>query len=238
MIRCVVIDDEPWAVDLLVSYIKKVNYLSLSLATNCPLDALSYLSQQTVDLVFLDINMPEMTGIQVMEIMDNKVPVVITSAYPEYAINGFDYNVVDYLLKPIEFERFLKGLLKVVQSISSRSALAEEKSLILEKKTTRDFLFIKTDGKLIRVKYDEILYIEGKRDYISITTTVDKLISLDTLSNMELILPSDTFIRIHKSYIVALDKINFIQGNRVRIKDDYLPIGDTYKNNVLNSTKT
>jgi two-component system LytT family response regulator len=238
MIRCVVIDDEPWAVDLLVSYIKKVNYLSLSLATNSPLEALSYLSQHTVDLVFLDINMPEMTGVQMMEIMDNKIPVVITSAYPEYAINGFDYNVVDYLLKPIEFERFLKGLLKAVQSITSRSALAEDKSLMLEKKTTRDFLFIKTDGKLIRVKYDEILYIEGKRDYISITTTVDKLISLDTLSNMELILPSDTFIRIHKSYIVALDKINFIQGNRVCIKDDYLPIGDTYKNNVLNSTKT
>jgi DNA-binding LytR/AlgR family response regulator len=238
MIRCVVIDDEPWAVDLLVSYIKKVNYLSLSLATNSPLEALSYLSQHTVDLVFLDINMPEMTGVQMMEIMDNKIPVVITSAYPEYAINGFDYNVVDYLLKPIEFERFLKGLLKAVQSITSRWALAEDKSLMLEKKTTRDFLFIKTDGKLIRVKYDEILYIEGKRDYISITTTVDKLISLDTLSNMELILPSDTFIRIHKSYIVALDKINFIQGNRVCIKDDYLPIGDTYKNNVLNSTKT
>lgn len=236
MITCVVIDDEPWAVDLLVSYVKKVNYLSLSLATNSPLEALSFISRHQVDLVFLDINMPEMTGVQVMEIMDNKVPVIITSAYPEYAINGFDYNVVDYLLKPIEFERFLKGLLKAEHTIN-RLALDKGKSIAAQKILQRDFLFIKTDGKLIRIGYDEILYIEGKRDYISITTTVDKLISLDTLSNMESILPVNTFIRIHKSYIVALDKINFIQGNRVCIKDDYLPIGDTYKNSVLNSTK-
>lgn len=236
MINCVVIDDEPWAVDLLVSYIKKVNYLSLSLATNSPLEALSYVSRHTVNLVLLDINMPEMTGIQVMEILDNKVPVIITSAYPEYAITGFDYNVVDYLLKPIEFERFLKGLLKAEHTIN-RLALDEDKSIKAQKKSVRDFLFIKTDGKLIRINYDEILYIEGKRDYISITTTVDKLISLDTLSNMETILPTSTFIRTHKSYIIALDKINFIQGNRVCINDEYLPIGDTYRNNVLNSTK-
>ncbi len=237
MIRCAVVDDEPWAVDLLVSYIKKVEHLSLSLATNSPLEALSYISRHPVDLVFLDINMPEMTGIQVMEIMDNKVPVIITSAYPEYAINGFDYNVVDYLLKPIEFERFLKGTLKVELTIN-RINKEQDEPVLEQKKPQRDFLFIKTDGKLIRVNYDEILYIEGKRDYISITTTVDKLISLDTLSNMETILPATTFIRIHKSYIVALDKIDFIQGNRVCIKDDYLPIGDTYKNIVLNSTKT
>ncbi|RZL30702.1 MAG: DNA-binding response regulator, partial [Pedobacter sp.] len=150
-----------------------------------------------------------------------------------YALNGYDYNVIDYLLKPIEYDRFLKAALKADHIIKS----VKDKLIFGENMSKKDFLFIKTDGKLIRVKYDEILFIEGKRDYISITTTIDKLISLDTLSNMESLLPATTFIRIHKSFIIALDKINFIQGNRVCINSDYLPIGDTYKNTLLKATK-
>ena len=233
MIKCVVVDDEPWAVDLLVSYINKVDFLTLSLATNSPIEALRFIANHPVDLIFLDINMPEMTGIQVMEIMSNKVPIVISSAYPEYALNGYDYNVIGNLLKPIEYDRFLKASLKADHIIKS----AKDKLMVNDNIAKKDFLFIKTDGKLIRVKYDEILYIEGKRDYISITTTIDKLISLDTLSNMETVLPATMFIRIHKSFIIALDKINFIQGNRVSINCDYLPIGDTYKSTLLKATK-
>lgn len=234
MIKCVILDDEPWAVELLVSYLNKVDFLSLSLATTSPFEALRFISNNPVDLVFLDINMQEMTGIQVMEIMAKDVPVIITSAYPEYAVKGYDFNAIDYLLKPIEYERFLKAALKADYSIRS----AKAKNDLGKNSANRDFIFIKTDGKLIRVKYDEILYIEGKRDYISISTITDRLISLDTLSNMEGILPATSFIRIHKSFILALDKITFVQGNRVCVNKDYLPIGETYKNTLLKAIRS
>ena len=236
MIKCVIVDDEPWAVDLLVSYIKKTDFLSLSLATSSPLEALRYIANQSVDLIFLDINMPEMTGIQVMEILSKKVLIIISSAYPQYAVNSYEYNVIDYLLKPIEFNRFLKGAVKVDNALN-KLALEKDKSNLEESIFKREFLFIKTDGKLIRVNYDEILYVEGKRDYISIATKTDKLISLDTLANMETILPTSTFIRIHKSFIIALDKIDYIQGNRVCLKNDFLPIGETYKSTLLKVIK-
>ncbi len=236
MIRCVILDDEPWSIDLLVSYIEKVDFLSLSVATNSPVETLSIVSQRSADLLFLDINMPEMTGLQVLEIMNNKMPVIISSAYPEYAINGYNYNVIDYLLKPIEFERFLKGALKA-QEILQNESFIKNRLEAVESIPNRDFVFIKTDGKLVKISYAEILYIEGKRDYIQITTTDDKLLSLDTLGNMETVLPASSFIRIHKSYIISLNKISFIEGNRLCINNDYLPIGDTYKNALLKAIK-
>lgn len=217
MIKCVIVDDEPWALELLKTYVDKVDFLELALATTRPLEAINFLSAQPVDLLLLDIQMPEINGIDLMKILATKTKVIITSAYSEYAVQSYEYNVVDYLVKPFEFTRFYKAIQKVKDEIDATS------------KSVRNFIFVKTDGKLVKLFYDEILIIEGLKDYISIKTEKEKLISLDSLYSMEAQLPPDQFCRIHKSYIVAIQKINTIERNRVFIGEAVLPIGESYK---------
>jgi len=217
MIRCLLVDDEPWALELLSSYVAKLGTLELVAATDKPLDALSLAVPSKTDLIFLDIQMPGLNGLQFMQAINNSCKVIITSAYAEYAIQGFEHNVVDYLLKPITFERFCKAVQKV------------SKELPLQPVLTTNHVFIKTDSKLVKVDFSEIIFLEGARDYVMIHTHKDKLVTLDSLKNLEAILPATQFVRIHKSYIVCLDKITAIEKSRVVIGDQYLPIGENYK---------
>ena len=230
-IRCIAVDDEPWALALVEDYIKKIPFLELVYKSNSAIEALEYLKQAEVDLLFLDIQMPELTGMQFLKIAQNKIPVILTTAYSEYALEGYEHNVVDYLLKPISFDRFYKAAEKARQMISGNKKTTETTSI--QPETMNDFLFIKTDSKLVRVSYEDILFVEGLKDYLSVVTKEEKLITLQSLKNMEEILPDSNFIRVHKSYIVALNKIDTLEKNRIFIGESVIPIGETYKENFL-----
>ena len=196
MIKCIIVDDEPLAVELLESYVRSVDTLELMGSFNNPVHAINFTIKEKPDLIFLDIRMPEMTGVQVMEVIGSLSKIVVTSAYPDYALVGYEHSVVDYLMKPIDYDRFLKAVQKA------------RDFLLLPAYSTvpRKYFFIKTDGKLVRIDFDDILYIEGLRDYVAVHTVSEKLISLDTLLNMESQLPAGQFARIHKSYLVSLEK--------------------------------
>lgn len=221
MIRCLLVDDEPWALELMASYLTKVPELSLVAACDRPLEALRFATPEYTDLIFLDIQMPELDGLQFMQAINNQCKVIITSAYTEYAIHGYEHNVVDYLVKPVAFERFYKAVQKASALFTAATVAAPTPPL--------SHIFIKTDNKLVKVRYDEILYLEGARDYVLIHTTKDKLITLDSLRNLEELLPKHLFTRIHKSYVIAIDKIDAVEKNRIVIGADYLPIGESHR---------
>lgn len=226
MIRCLLVDDEPWALELMVSYVSKIPELELVAASDKPLQALSLAIPEKTDLIFLDIQMPELDGLQFMKSINNKCKVIITSAYTEYAIDGFEHNVIDYLLKPISFERFVKAVQKAREQLALVAPVAPAVPV--------QHIFIKTDNKLVKVRFDEILYLEGARDYVLIHTAKDKIVTLDSLRNLEDSLPAALFARIHKSYIVGIDKIDTVEKNRVVIGEHYLPIGESHKSSFLN----
>jgi DNA-binding LytR/AlgR family response regulator len=226
MLKCMVIDDEPLAIQLLQNHISKVPFLELAYTYNNPLEALMSLNSSPVDLIFLDIQMPQLTGIQFMKLLQNRAMVVITSAYQEYAIEGFEHNVVDYLLKPVAFERFYKAAEKAF-NLKHPAAIPVKPQNIHP--TTGGYIFVKVETKMIRVELDDILYIEGLKNYISIYTRTQRIITLQTMKQLEEILPPGRFLRVHKSYIVAIDKINSIERQEIYIKDRVIPIGITYQ---------
>ena len=227
-IRTAIIDDEPLAVELLADYVNKTAGLQLIEASTDVYKILQLVQQKQVDLVLLDIQMPELTGIQFMKIAGNDCKVILTTAYTEYALEGYEFNVVDYLLKPISYDRFLKAIDKVqVPGIPLPEPTPASKT---------DHIFIKSEYKLVRVNLADILYIESLRDYIAIYTTgKQKIMSLESLRNMETILPADEFMRVHKSYIVSLKKISFLEKNRIVINDEYIPIGESYQEKFFSS---
>lgn len=221
MIRTAIIDDEPLAVQLLKGYVEKISTLELLYAGSNVFDVIKLVQENKLDMVLLDIQMPELTGIQFMKIIGNQCKVILTTAYSEYALEGYEYNVVDYLLKPFSFDRFASAILKM----SDTKPFASTNEAVKP-----DHFFIKSEYKLIRVNFDDILFIESLRDYIAIhTTTKQKILSLESLRNLDHSLPSDKFSRVHKSYIVALNKIHFVERNRIVINDQHIPIGESYQ---------
>ena len=224
VINCIILDDEPMAVALLSKYVDKIQSLNLVKGTTNPFEVLEFTNSNSVDVIFIDIQMPELTGIQLMEMLCNKTKFVITSAYSEYALQGYEHNVIDYLLKPVSFDRFYKAVLKVQEvfkeQVFTNVIIAEEKS--------DDFLFVKTDGKLIKINLNDLQFVEGLKDYLYLHLKNEKLIVLDTLKDFELKLPNN-FMRVHKSYIVRLDQIESIERNRLFIQNKIIPVGDTYK---------
>ncbi len=224
MIRCLIVDDEPLALDILTDYVEKVPHLQLIKATTSAFEALGMVQSGGIDLVFLDVQMPELTGIQFLKIINGKCSVILTTAYPEYALDGYDLAVTDYLLKPIAFDRFYKA----VQKVQPISAPAPSEASI-NNPPAHDFIFVKTEHKIQKVSLDEILFIEGLKDYISIFTPAERIITLQNMKKMEEALPSVRFIRVHKSYIVSLDKIESIERSRIQIGDKIIPVGDTYR---------
>lgn len=217
---CLIVDDEPLAQDVLDSYIKQTPQLSLIGTCNNAIEALEKMKQNQVDLIFLDIQMPEITGIDFLKSLKDPPMVIFTTAYQDYAVEGFELNAIDYLLKPFSYDRFAKAVKK-----------AEELSKLKEEHEQRedDYIFIKSDQKLQKVYYDDILYIEALADYVKIHTPEKRYITLQTMKNMEEKLPDKFFKRVHRSYIVALDKIMSIVGSSVEVSEQRIPIGKNYK---------
>lgn len=227
MIRCLVVDDEPLALDILEDYIKKVPFLTLVKTTTSAFEGLSLVQSGTIDLVFLDVQMPELTGIQFLKIINGKCEVILTTAYSQYALDGYDLDVVDYLLKPIAFDRFYKAAQKVLQNKGINQTSITELPAVQQ--NNHDFIFVKTEHKIQKIYLNDILYIEGLKDYISIFTKKERIITLQNMKKMEESLPSKSFVRVHKSYIIALGKIESIERSRIFISDKTIPIGDTYR---------
>lgn len=223
MLKCCILDDEPLAIKLLSGYVAKTPVLELTLATTDPFKALATVQSGEVDLILLDIQMPELTGIQFMKIIDNKCGVILTTAYKDYALQGFEFDVIDYLLKPISFEKFHAAIQKATQRLNTQ----------LPPKDYNHYLFVKSEHRLIKVNFDEIFYFESFRDYITIHTTSDKIMTLQSLRSFEETLPSDKFLRIHKSHLIAIDKISAIENNRILINNTFLPIGEVYRDQVF-----
>ncbi|MFP8895833.1 LytR/AlgR family response regulator transcription factor [Chryseobacterium sp. EZn1] len=218
-LKCIIVDDEPLAISLLEHYVEKIPFLELVFSTENPIHALEYLKKNDSDLIFLDIQMPELTGINFMKIVGTHQKYILTTAYSEYALEGYEHNVVDYLLKPVSFERFQKSVLK-----------AQERFSFPQEENTH--FFVKSSGQRHRVSFNEILYIESIKDYVNIRTENDEYIVLDTLKSMENQLP-EKFVRIHKSFIVNLDKVKSIGAKKVILPEYEIPIGESYRAGLL-----
>ncbi|GHB61863.1 LytR/AlgR family response regulator transcription factor [Persicitalea jodogahamensis] len=224
---CLIVDDEPMARKLMEQYVAKVPYLQLVQSCASPLLAIEVLQQHAVDILFLDINMPEITGLTLLKILRKKPLVVLTTAYSEYALEGYELDVADYLLKPITFERFLKSVEKVTARLHGVSVPAVPPAEAREEGLP--YVFVKDGTKLVKVMMNDILYIEGLKDYVGITTKSKKIVTLQTMKALEAELPEHRFIRIHNSYIVAYDAIAAIERDKVQIGDVFLPVSESYR---------
>ncbi len=227
MISCLIVDDEQGALDILSTFINKTPFLSLSGTTTNPIEAIGMVQSQPVDLIFLDIHMPQLSGLDFMRMLNGRSKVILTTAYSEFAVESFELDALDYLLKPIAFERFLKASQKALNSFVEPSA----KWQMPEKED--DYIFVKTEnkGKMSKVNFDEIVYVEGLKNYVSIYTHDDRIITLLNIKDLEEKLPAKQFMRVHKSYIVSLNKIKALDGNQILLKDmkACVPLGDTYR---------
>lgn len=220
-IKCIVVDDEPLAVSLLGSYVEKIPFFELVFSTENPIEALEYIQKNEADLIFLDIQMPELTGINFMKIVGNKLKYILTTAYAEYALEGYEHNVIDYLLKPVSFGRFEKSALKAQERFS------------VSNDSQNSYFFIKSSGQQYRVNFDDILFIESIKDYVNIKTESQEYIVLDTLKSLENQLP-ENFARVHKSFILNLEKIEKIDVKNVFLNSGKeIPIGETYKSDFF-----
>lgn len=222
-VRCGVVDDEPLAVELLTDYILKAPGLEMVFHTTKVLEALHLVQEGKVDLLFLDIQMPDLNGIQFMKIIRNKCKVVLSTAYQQYAVESYEHEVVDYLLKPVTLERFMTAVRKARESLGTHPPIAP---LV-------DHIFIKTEYRLQKLDLASIYYIEALRDYMAFHTTEGKFLSLESMRNIESVLPGHCFIRVHKSYIVNKDRIGFIERGKVIINNQYIPVGDTYREKLM-----
>jgi two-component system LytT family response regulator len=230
MIRCLIVDDEPLALHILEDYLSKIPFLQLVKATTNPIEALSLVQEKAVDLVFLDVQMPELTGIQFLKIANGKAKVILTTAYPQYALEGYELDVIDYLLKPIAFDRFYKAAQKAQSILQPAASPSQpEPAQQPQQSLLSDFIFVKTEHKIQKVYLNDILFIEGLKDYISIFTPTERIITLQNMKKMEDALPEKHFIRVHKSYIVSINKIDSIERSRIFIGDKIIPVGDTYR---------
>ena len=235
ILKCIAVDDEPLALDIIEDYISKVPFLELVKRTENAIEALQLVQAGGIDLVFLDIQMPDLTGIQFLKIASGKANYILTTAYSQYALESYDLNVSDYLLKPIAFDRFYKAVEKVRNQMQKEEvaspAVAEPLPISSPTPTSpvQDFIFVKTEHKIQKIELDDVLYIEGLKDYISIYTKTERVITLQNMKKMEETLPKGEFIRVHKSYIISLDKVESIERSRISIAGKIIPIGDTYR---------
>jgi two-component system LytT family response regulator len=232
-IRCLIIDDKPLAIDILADYTRKVPFLELIGTTTNPIEGLSIVREQKIDLVFLDIQMPELTGLQFMKIAGKQCKVILTTAYAEYALEGFEHDVIDYLLKPIAFDRFYRAAEKAFRLLESDRKVpsAEKNTSVIEDSKQAEYLFVKTEHRIQKVNLRDILFIEGLQNYINIQTTGGRILSLQTLKKIEEQLPPKEFVRVHKSFIVALRHISSIERSRISIGGQIIPVGDSYRDN-------
>jgi two-component system, LytTR family, response regulator len=235
MTRCVIIDDKPLAIDILIAYIEKVPWLELAFTTGSPLEALEYLRTKPADLLFLDIQMPDLNGFELIKLIGAPIPVVLTTAYANYALDGYSLDVVDYLLKPIPFDRFYQA----VEKARARNTLAAGPTAQPSGPNpqpagpTTQSIFVKTEYRIQRIALDDILFIEARQNYVAIETRQGRIMSLQNIKSMEEKLPSAQFVRVHKSFIVALQKIDTIERSTISIGNTAIPIGDSYREQLF-----
>jgi len=219
---CIIIEDEPLALEKTKDFVNKVPFLQLSATFDNALNGLTYLNNNKVDVLFLDINMDELSGIELLESSKISSQVIITTAYQEYALKGYELHITDYLLKPFTFNRFLQAVNKAQENLNQRST---EKQL--------DFIFVKTENRLEKIMISDILYIEGMRDYLRIHTATKKIMTLQSFNELEQLIPAHIVCRVHKSYMVAVSKIESIERSRIKIADQIIPVSETYKEAFL-----
>tara|TARA_B110000902_G_C14196035_1_gene545944 strand:+ start:624 stop:1340 length:717 start_codon:yes stop_codon:yes gene_type:complete len=228
-INCVIVDDEPVARNVLETFVAKIPNLELVKSCKNAMEAFEVANQQKIDIFFLDINMPDISGLSLAKSINQKAKIIFTTAYREYAVDGFNLKAVDYLLKPISFDRFLQSIHKYFEGVSFiDSEIKIEKSVL-----KNDFIFVRSDRKMIKINFDEIQYVESLSDYIKIHSADKTITTRETISNIETKLPAKNFLRIHRSYIVNLKKINSYTNEFVEIGKNAIPISRTYKENVL-----
>ena len=235
-INCIAVDDEPLALDIIKAYCSKIPFLNLLQTFSNAIDTLQYLRENTIDLMFLDIQMEELTGIQLLNSMQQKPYVILTTAYDNFALQGFDLDVVDYMLKPISFERFIKGVNKVterMQKETTEPAFEKGESHVLPESNSSSYFFVKTETRIEKVETSEVLYVEGMGDYWRIVTKNRRIMTLMNAKRIEDILREPQFCRVHKSYFVAVDKIEFVERKHIKIGNEHIPISDTYQKNFF-----
>jgi DNA-binding LytR/AlgR family response regulator len=240
MLNVLIVDDEPLALDVLETYISQMPELNLVKRCSNALEANEALKQHSIQLMFLDIQMPQLTGIDFVKTLTNPPMIVFTTAYPNYAIQGFDLNALDYLLKPISLERFMKAVNKAVEHAEMNDREHSSHSVTPAASPSNedlDFFFVKADKKLVKVNFDDIIYIEGLKDYVIIRLQGTRVITLQTMKSLEDRLPQSRFMRVHRSFIVSMDKIVAIEGNMIEVmekeKPKMLPIGKNYRDELL-----
>jgi DNA-binding LytR/AlgR family response regulator len=227
-----IVDDEPLAQEVLESYIVKIPELKKHALCNNALEAFDYLNENQVDLIFLDIQMPQISGIEFLKTLQNPPKVIFTTAFQNYAFDAFELNVLDYLLKPFSFERFNRAIEKY-RELSKFNI--ENNELQKENATdVPDFIFVKANKKLIKIKFEEIFFVEGLKDYVIIHTPSGRIVTLHTIKSLESRLPANIFKRVHRSYIVNSQLVDSVEGNALKIKDKLIPIGKNYKDDILN----
>lgn len=227
-INCIIIDDEPLARAGLKEYIADIDFLNLLGEFDNPLGATGLLGNGEVQLLFLDIQMPKITGLEFFKTLSNPPAVIFTTAYPQYALDGFEVNALDYLVKPISFDRFLKAALKAKEFYEVRQKNSSETGA----GTAEDHFFIKADNKLVKIFFNDILFVEALQNYVTIHTTEKKYISYLTIKSVEDYLPADRFLKVHKSYIISAAKVDSIDGNEIRMGQHHIPISRNLKDEV------
>jgi len=229
-IDCIIIDDEPLARKGMKEYVSDIDFLNLRGEFDTALKAVELLNSGTVQLIFLDIQMPKINGLEFLKTLQHAPPVIFTTAYPQHALEGFELNALDYLVKPVSFERFLKAAMKAKEYYEVR-----QKNISKENETAaqQDYFFVKADNRLVRIAFDDILFVEALQNYVTIHTKDKKYITYLTFKSVEEYLPADKFIKTHKSYIVSASKIDSIEGNDLRIGNQHMPISRNEKEEVL-----
>jgi DNA-binding LytR/AlgR family response regulator len=239
MINVLIVDDEPLALDILENFVERIPDLHLVRRCENALEAKEALEEHDIDLMFLDIQMPQMTGIDFLKTLENPPLVVFTTAYSSYAVEGFELNALDYLLKPISFDRFEKAVQKAIANHDLHEKAEHSDDATLSDEV--DHIYVKSDKRLIRVKYTDMIYIEGLKDYVIIRMDSGRVITLQTMKSLEEKLPRNMFRRVHRSYIVSIDKIRAIEGNMIEVLEKGLvkkiPIGKNYKDELLDLIK-
>lgn len=238
MTNILIVDDEPLALDVLETYLQRLPDLNLVRRCANAFEAMDALRQHDIDLMFLDIQMPQLTGIDFLKSLSRPPKVIFTTAFSDYALDGFELNVVDYLLKPISFDRFMKAVNKALDQLSmekEKHAPAPKPLAPAGEPTDEkeDYIFIKSDKKFIKIKYTDILYIEGLKDYVIIWIPTGRIITLQTMKSLEEKLPHDRFRRVHRSYIVQMEKVEAIVGNMVEVNKKHIPVGKNYRDELL-----
>ncbi len=232
-IRCIAIDDEPPALEQVREYILNIPYLQLLRTFDNAMDAMSFIKSEAVDLIFLDIQMEHLSGIQFLKLLKDPPRIILTTAYDSYALQAFDLEVDDYLLKPISFERFLQATEKIYKRLQDGGRTKTEENRAVS--ASREYFFVKSEFRIQRVAFNDILFIEGMKEYLIIHLEQEKIYTLQSFSEMLSSLPENQFVRVHKSYIISLSRISYIRKNRIYIGEKAIPIGSTYRDAFLRS---